>query len=367
MLVDRRPALAAAVAACAAGTALPGPAAATTVATPNTPAQVRAYAGTIVFSVYDSTAHAFRLAVRDPGAAPRVLDVVAPSPTAFRADIGPGRDGRLRIVFQRCAGYGERRTDTFITRSAIGCELAVVAADGRTPELPIRNANDPAHDDIAPTIWRGRIAWARRYPSGAVVYTKLLTAPRAQPSTRLPGVPATRCIDDAGRQRCATTRDREVAALELSATRLAVSTTYTCRVCAGIAQAELLVDRLAPAPPQTTVARIPVGLAGQFLLGPSFVDGELGWYAGCGVNEPACRTRSGPYRYNLTSGAYRHAPGPIQVEGFADAGEHLYEVLQCEDLSDPPGPDRAQNPACRIEELPAPAYAPVKPPITRTL
>ena len=92
----------------------------------------------------------------------------------------------------------------------------------------MRNANDPHRNDVDPTLWHGRIAWAREYGSGddanAVVYTKTLTAPRSQPSKRVPGVPQTRCGDVD--KVCGPTTHRHVGALELSGDNLAVTVDY---------------------------------------------------------------------------------------------------------------------------------------------
>jgi len=79
-----------------------------------------------------------------------------------------------------------------------GLKMRVVAFDREVPTVLWKlNAND-----VSPTLWRGRIAWTREYGSGKdanpVVYTKTLTAPRSQPSKRLPGVPTVRCAQESG-------------------------------------------------------------------------------------------------------------------------------------------------------------------------
>jgi hypothetical protein len=160
----------------------------------------------------------------------------------------------------------------------------------------VRNANDPYHDDVKPTLWRGRIAWTRVYGSGKganpVVYTKTLTAPRSRPSTRLPGVPQRRCAEPGilgpGRV-CEPTTDRAVEALELWRDTLAMIVRYACRGCAGIVSRELRLDDLDDRTARQ-VALLTSGLAAQALIGPSFFAGRLAWYKACQVPEPACRT-----------------------------------------------------------------------------
>jgi hypothetical protein len=358
----RRPGVAALAiaAAIALGGSPPGPARAATVAQPGTATAVREHGGTIVFSAYDPAARTWSLNVREAGADPRRLPV-PPSPTPFEADIGPDSDGRPELVYQRCTGFGERRGDTFTFRAPTGCDLFVLSLAGGT-ERPVRNANDPENDDLSPTLWRGRIAWTRLYDSGPVVYTKTLTAPRSRPSTRLPGVPQRRCGPSG--ETCATTRDRTVTALELWGRRLAVNVTYTCRECSGIAQGEVRLDDVETASSRL-VARQIIGLNGQQFRGPSFTDGQLGWYRACTVSERSCRAITGPFRYRLSEETYRRAGGPILVQGFADAGTRLYEVLECGAPVDAAlGPP---SPGCRIDSVAPPAYAPTGPPIERDL
>jgi hypothetical protein len=337
-----------------------GEARAETVARPGTATAVREYDGTIVFSAYDAAARAWFLEVREAGGRPRRLPVPA-SPTPFGADIGTDSNGRPQLIYERCTGFEERRSDTFVFRAPTGCDLFVLSLAGGG-ERPVRNANDPENDDVGATLWRGRIAWTRLYDSGPVVYTKTLTAPRSRPSTRLPGVPERRCGPSGAS--CATTRDRNVGELELWGRHLAVNVTYTCRPCSGVAQGELRLDDVNERTSRT-IARQIIGLNGQKYVGASFADGQLGWYRACAVSERSCRSIVGPFRFRLSDATYRRAGGPILVADFADAGERLYEVLDCE--SPEAAALGAVSPACRIDEITAPAYSPASPPIERDL
>jgi hypothetical protein len=337
-----------ALAACTLALLLPAAAPAAPVATPAGATAVREYQGTIVFSQFVGSgvprqdATPWRLAIRRPGAAPELLDV-PPADRPFDADIGPAANGRPQLIYRRCSET---------------CDLFVHSLRPGTGERPVRNANDPDHDDVAPTLWRGRIAWARIYGEQrdrkVVVYTKTLTAPRAQRSTRLPGVPVRRCGDV--ERRCGPTTGRTVEALELHGDHLAQVVDYGCTGCSGIAQSELRLvsvsDRTA-----TPVAFQVVGLSGQSLLGPSFHGGTLGWYRACLGDPGACQHgRATPFRYRLsTREAAQGAPGPVRLDGFADTGALLYEVVGC-NLETSGG----FNAGCRIEELPAPAYAPAR-------
>jgi hypothetical protein len=313
------------------------------VATPAGATSVREYQGTIVFSQYVPAEQHWRLAIRRPGGAPEILRDVRPAARPFGADIGSDSKGRPQLVYPRC-------DET--------CDLFVYSLSAGKGERAVRNANDPANDDVAPTLWRGQIAWARIYGEQAdgkvVVYTKALTAPRSRPSTRLPGVPLKRSRDDGAGT--SVTSGRAVDALELYGDNLAQVVSYTCRGCSGISQTELRLLRLR-ARTSTPVAFQVTGLSGQQLVGPSFTAGTLGFYRACLGDPSGCQNGGAtPYRYRLsTRQGFRGTPGPVRVFGFADAGEVAYRVEGCNFET-----QGEFNAACRIEEVPAASYVPAR-------
>lgn len=341
---------------------VPAGASATSVAQPGAETAVREYGGTIVFSAWDQTESRWYLSVRKAGAKTAQRLAIAPSAMPFDADIGTDSAGRPELIYQRCAA---RTTSTpgplpVIITTRTGCELFVYSLAATTGERPVRNANDPSHNDVNATLWHGRIAWTREYGSGKdanpVVYTKTLTAPRSQPSKRLPGVPQTRCGDVD--KVCGPTTDRNVEALELWGDNLAVTVDYSCTGCSGIAQRELRLDGLASDSSRRVALQI-VGLNGQRFVGPSFFDGRLAWYRACAVTEASCRSFVGPWRYRLSTRGYqRGTPGPIQVRGFADTGSRLYEVVDCF----PPEAGPETNTNCRIDQITPPSYSAVPAP-----
>jgi hypothetical protein len=344
--------LAAAVAALAV-LALPALASADTVATPGAPTSVREFSGTIVFSQFDQATNRWFLTVRRAGATAVERLPVASSPRAFDADIGPDSSGRPELIYQRCAeGTGVPR----------GCDLFVYSLDGGTGERPVRNANDPDHNDTNATIWRGRIAWSRDYGQGSepnpIVYTKTLTAPRSQPSKRLPGVPQRR-TGDVDPSVSGPTTGRTVQDLELWGENLALTVSYGCGGCAGIDQSELRLDDLGDGSARQVAFQV-VGLSGQTLVGPSFFNGRLGWYKACLGDPSGCQQgQGGPFRYALTARTYqRGTPGPVRLDGFTDTGSLLYEVVGCnEETTDP------SNANCRIDTVAPPAYTATRPPL----
>jgi hypothetical protein len=345
-----RLALAAAIAALA---ALPAAAHADTVASPGAATALKEYAGTIVFSQLDRTTNQWFLSVRRVGATAPERVPVAPSARPFDADIGPDSAGRPELIYSRCSNPPGVPT---------GCDLFVFALDGQTGERAVRNANDPDHNDFNPTIWRGRIAWARDYGSGSrpnpIVYTKALTAPRSQPSRRLPGVPQQRRGDVDPRVNGPTT-GRTVQDLELWGENLALTVSYGCGGCSGIDQSELRLDDLGDGSARQVAFQV-VGLSGQTLVGPSFFNGRLGWYKACLGDPAGCQQgQGGPFRYALTARTYQRSPSGARVDGFADTGTLLYEALGCSNDDT----DVASNAGCRIDAVPPPAYTATRAPL----
>ncbi len=350
-----------------AGAAGPAVVPAATVAQPGAETAVREYGGTIVLSDFDQAERRWYLSVRKAGAAKAQRLAVAPSAMPFDADVGTDSRGRPELIYQRCKAKQVTTpsplppTPQDTISIPAGCELFVYSLAGASGERPVRNANDPSHNDVGATLWRGRIAWTREYGSGKaanpVVYTKTLTALRSQPSRRLPGVPQTRCGDVD--KVCGPTTDRNVEALELWGDNLAVTVDYSCTGCSGIAQSELRLDSVTTGSSRRLALQI-VGLNGQQMVGPSFFDGRLAWYRACAVAEASCRSFVGPWRYRLSTRGYeRGAPGPIRVDGFADSGSRLYEVVGCSEAE----AGSRYNANCRIDELTPPSYAAAPAPI----
>ena len=330
---------------------LPAAAHAETLASPGAATAVKEYAGNIVFSQLDRTTNQWFLTVRRAGAtAPERLPV-APSGRPFDADIGPDSAGRPQLIYSRCSNPPGVPT---------GCDLFVFSLANATGERPVRNANDPDHNDQNPTLWRGRIAWSRDYGTpdepNPIVYTKALTAPRSQPSRRLPGVPQRR-TGDVDRV-SGPTSGRTVQDLELWGENLALTVSYGCGGCSGIDQSELRLDDLGDGSARQVAFQV-VGLSGQTLVGPSFFNGRLGWYKACLGDPAGCqRGQGGPFRYALSARTYQRSPSSTRVDGFADTGALLYETLGCSEET-----SAEFNADCRIDTVAPPAYTATRAPL----
>ncbi len=312
----------------------PAGAQAQTVDTVARPTQVRDDAGRVLYSDYDEAIGAYRLVVRDGGGETRLP--VAPQDEPFDADLGTDTAGRPAAIVSVCdrpAG-GDGRSG--------GCDLFIHTL-GATAFRAVTNANTP-DAETAPTIFRGRIAFARTYRSGAgpIVYAKRLVAPRSRPSRRLPGVPQ--------RRQGQATRDRSVVALELAGETLGQSVTYDFRGAAGFRQNEIRLVDVEDAGSRQ-VARMVTGIAGQSFEGLSFAAGHVSWYKGC----RSCDQDGsfGPYRYRPGS-AYLRARGPRAVVGWSWFANGAYRVIRgggeqdCEGLIEG---------GCPIELVPDPDWA----------
>jgi len=280
------------------GASAPASAADTVVAQLPRPSKIRTYAGVQVFSLFDGSA--YRLAIRRNGAVEPLA--VAPSRAPFDVDIGPDRQGRPELVYTRCK-VEIPSEETNLNRR---CDLYVLSLAGGG-ERPVRGANTAANE-FAPTLWKGRIAFARaaKGRDRPVVYTTDPGAPRSRPAQRLPGVPS--------RARGQRAIGGSVDELELQGNRLA-------QIVSFVAEGQLSDVRLVDTSDRSTqrLARVGVGEGGQFFTGVGFADGYLAWafswVAGGGELVP------GVYRDRLSTGELARAAFPrllsFQVVGFA--------------------------------------------------
>ena len=83
------------------------------------------------------------------------------------------------------------------------------------------------------------------------------------------------------------------------------------------------------------------------------------WYKACLGDAPAVsRDAADRSATGCRRARYAKATGPVRVDGFADSGSRLYEVIGCSFDS-----EGAFDAGCRIDAVPTPAYAPVRAPL----
>lgn len=269
------------------------------------PTPIRAWDGTGAFSVYDSSAGDYRLAITGPDGPP-TLAAVAPRTVPFDADVGPDLAMRPAIVYSRCAHESPRR-DCDIYRYSIA----------RGVESKIAGSDSDAASEFNPSIWRGDVAWVRtidaRPAAAPRVYARAFTAPRSRRSRRLSLIAGDGCASLAA---CRAT----VEGIELYGRRLAVNVTYNSGGFGGVCGLrEIQVQTLGQG--ARRLASQICGLGGQSYAGPSFVGGSLYWARYCAGDPAGCApSRAGAYRYGLRSGRYALASFERRLTGFSYLG-----------------------------------------------
>ncbi|MBI5105632.1 MAG: hypothetical protein HZB46_11755 [Solirubrobacterales bacterium] len=254
---------------------------------------VAAYGGTVAWSTWDGVAGGFRLVVLRGGSA-TVLADVAPSAAPFDVSAGPGPTGSTWLVWSRCA--------TFLYDTRSGCD--VVRYDLAAPgERAVTGASTPTADEFAPSIWRTRIAYARRTagtPDRVVIGSLSGARDRV-----VDGIPTTVCGELSEVGACRPTTTRLVADTAVRGDALAVAS----RVSTGSDEAGIcglgIVRRLdLRTGAFRDLAPTVCGLSGAQPTSTAFDDsGRLLWARSCPGDPSACeKQQSGPYRYRPVTG-----------------------------------------------------------------
>lgn len=265
------------------------------------PTEIRAWAGTAVLSVRDPSTGRYRLSTQAGQDAPKALLGIADDAEPFDADIGPGPGGAPVIVFARC-----QATDR--------CRLERTTPAGGT-ETPIPGSAATDGWESAPTVWGGRLAFARRYRTGSErVYVRALDAGTRVRSARLPGVPAKECKEVIA---CRPITDGTVPELELRGTTLAESVHFGLRsvgIC-GEGQVRLVdVARRTSRRVEHTIC----GLSGATLLGVSLTPTHLLYVRVCPGDPGGCQHHNTIIsRYRLSDRRLEQAARRDLLTGFA--------------------------------------------------
>lgn len=121
--------------------------------------KVAAFGDRYAFSRYDASAGGYVLmAGRGAGPARRLPVRVREQP--FDVDLGPTRSGSTAAVYSRCSSIRVRQ-DVPDYGSETGCDVFQYTFADRT-ERRVRAVSSKAGSEFVPTLWRGRIAFARR-------------------------------------------------------------------------------------------------------------------------------------------------------------------------------------------------------------
>jgi len=284
---------------------------------------VREYAGRLVFSRWDGSA--YRLSTWRDG---QTRDLpVRPQAEPFDADIGPDASGAPSVAVSLCDA---------------SCDLHVIGLEAGDHLGPVRNANTAGLDETDPSVWKGRLAFARTYGDEIVPYTKELAAPRSRPSSRLAGLPEQRCgaVEPPG---CRDIERPSPAGMELWGRWVAQSWTYQPDAFPGFRQNEIRLTDVARTDTRQVAAMV-TGLGGQTYLGPSVAEGRVAFFRVCQGDPEGCsRDSSGAIRYRISTGAYEIAPANTAWTSWAwtgTAGLHVPSDYNCAG-GDPGFPVRA--------------------------
>lgn len=266
----------------------------------------------VLFSRWDGSA--YHLSVLHDGG---VTDLAVPTQAKpFDADVGPDSGGAPSAVYSACAG---------------SCDLYVIGFDrGDTPR-PVRNANTTGRDETDPSIWKGRLVFARAYGSTIVPYTKLLDAPRSKPSDRLAALPAKRCgaVEPPD---CRRIQKTDLQRMELWGRWVGQIWTYQPDGFAGFRQNEVRLTNVSRTDTRQVAAMV-TGEGGQTYLGPSFSGGRLAFLRACQGDPGGCSSAtSGALRYRISQRTYEIAGANVNWSAWALTGDgdlHVPSAFDC--------------------------------------
>lgn len=143
-----------------------------TVAIVQRPTPVTAYAGHVIWSQFDPAAGVFRLmeAHASPSGLQTTALPVAPRAVPFDADAGPGEDGAPAVVYSRCATEPRlggvdlpAPAGVPVWATGRGCDVYRYELAGGPGEVLVPGVSTPTASEFLPSLWRSRVAFARRY------------------------------------------------------------------------------------------------------------------------------------------------------------------------------------------------------------
>jgi hypothetical protein len=278
------------------------------IATVDAPTHLSGYAGGIVWSSRDPATGRFALMYMDAARPAAALQVPQRS-VPFDADIGPGPDGTPWIVYSRCET--EPPLTTPLSTSTVytqgrRCRLyRFDLAGGQERRI---GPSPVAGSDVLPSIWKGRIAFARvfdRRRSFPYVYATRIAGSSA---TRLPAGPRRGCaITNPGRPPvCGDRRQSRPTALDLRGTRLALAWEYKGTLDAPASEIRLIdvgkrssrvVDRVRGG-----------GLTNIERVAPNFDGPDLYYARLCLGDQSGCPHRAALARYSTSARRLTLAP-----------------------------------------------------------
>jgi len=281
---------------------------------------LRVIGGTVAWSQWDPSTRGYRFFLHGRGST--VALPIAPRPIPDDFDLGTDAGGAPMLVFTRCNPR---------------CDLYIAGLGGAERKLDA--ASSPSADERAPTLSRGRLAWAR----GTSAFTRRLADARSVPSRRVLGVTSRSCPE---RGRCAATGDRTIEDLELQGDQLAATTFFTEPRGPGEGRSVVsLVSLRGRSPRARIVAAVTQDRDGQSFIGVGFAGQRLGFTLACFGTPRGCAF--GAHRFRISRGELERSRQARGVQGYAPTGSaagEAYVLLVAK-------PERDSDAACpcRIE------------------
>jgi hypothetical protein len=297
------------------------------------PTTISAYGGRLVWSAFNPSTQDNRLMTR-LGGGPVEAVPIPPTPTPFEADLGPGPDGHVVAVYPRCEP---------------GCDIwSFDFSTGREAKVP--GASSPRFDEFPATIFKDRIAFARRrIPQQRTPELILLDGGRRR---ALPRGAERNCFGRGKRRTCEPADRVDAADLQLSASRLALVWT---RTEGDGRQREVLSSKIGKRP--AVVARSSSGaLSDGELFTPSYA-GDFLYFGFSRFGDGPSRARY--VRARLGSGKLEDAVAPNIITGVAVDGGRTYYALQENEFPSCEGDPPTGSTLCHVRFAdPAPAFRP---------
>ncbi|MDQ3631130.1 MAG: hypothetical protein M3417_07680 [Actinomycetota bacterium] len=297
---------------------------------------VREYDGRLLFSRWDGSA--YRLATLHEG---QLRDLpVPPQSEPFDADAGPDSAGNASAVVSLCDAT---------------CDLFVLGFEEGDELRPVRNANTTGNDETDPSIWNGRLVFAREYGTRVIPYTKRLRAPRSRPSDRLAGLPRERCGASEPPD-CRPIEGPDLVQMELYGERVAQSWQYQPEGFGGFRQNEVRLTNIDRTDTRQ-IAYMSTGIGGQTYLGPSMAKGRVAFYRACQGDPGGCSTQnSGAIRYRISDDSYELAGANEAWQAWEWNGANTFHVLSDLECSDGGAGEVPNSEQCGIYRGPDPDW-----------
>lgn len=327
------------------------PAAADPIAQVGDQGPIAAHGGWVVWSARQGAA--FRLFAWHDGTTTELK--VRGRQRPFDVDIGTDARGRAVATFSRCRGF--HTIPAYEIRREVGTDCRIRVVDLKSGRERGGGVPEPRGvSDAWPSMWRGRIAFARRQPKLHRDVDQVVLWHHGLTSLRHGAMP-TRCPFPTAKDCAGIRSSGEVTGLDLGARLVAFSWRIQAPAVYGHGGFEVRADRLSDG----SSALVGSGYIGEACTGgidgttpaAPTVDADRVWYS---------QTATDCYRVTTTLNSY--APFPVRGLRGALAGTVLQAVKDGSNVFELVAPSNGPNEPvsctpCSIEQISPPALRPI--------